>query len=177
MAIENRDLPVGTRLEATYKKTRYVCVVEAGEEGKLVFVLEDGKRFSSPSAAASAVMGGQAANGWRFWSVEGSEPKAARAKTEPKAKAARGSKKASSKTATRPKRNGREAHAVIQVSEHQEDIGEGEVRYWCNACMASFIGFAGAAPEQCPEGHRNDDPELTANVATLQAEATAEAVS
>ena len=71
MPIENRGLPAGTRLEATYKKTRYICVVEAEEDGKLAFVLEDGKRFKSPSSAASAVMGGSAANGWRFWTVEG----------------------------------------------------------------------------------------------------------
>jgi hypothetical protein len=71
MPIENRDLPVGTRLVANYKKTHYVCTVEADEEGKKAFVLEDGKRFKSPSSAASAVMGGSAANGWRFWSVEG----------------------------------------------------------------------------------------------------------
>src|SRR5215207_5414476 len=101
MPVENRDLPVGTRLEATYKKTRYLCVVEAGEEGKLAFVLEDGKRFSSPSAAASAVMGGQAANGWRFWSIEGSEPKPSSTKAEPKPKVAPGSKRASTKPATR----------------------------------------------------------------------------
>ena len=75
MAIENRDLPVGTRLEATYKKVRYVCTVEAGDDGKLAFVLEDGKRFTSPSSAATAIIKG-AANGWRFWSVEGATPAA-----------------------------------------------------------------------------------------------------
>ena len=160
MAIENRNLEARTRLMAQYKKQTYICTVEAGEEGKLAFVLEDGKRFTSPSAAASAVMGGQAANG-RFWSLEGPGPKPARTKTEPKAKAVQGGKKASSKPVTKLKRNGRKTHAVIQVSEHQEDVGEGEVRYWCNACMASFLGFAAAAPEQCPEGHRNDDPDLT----------------
>ena len=74
MAIENRDLPAGTRLEANYRKTRYVCTVEAGEDGKLAFVLEDGKRFKSPSAAGSVVMGGVACNGWRFWTVEGDAP-------------------------------------------------------------------------------------------------------
>ena len=51
MSIENRDLPVGTRLVANYKKQTYVCTVEAGEgdEG-VAYVLEDGKRFKSPSA-------------------------------------------------------------------------------------------------------------------------------
>jgi hypothetical protein len=64
MAIENRDLPVGTKLHANYKKTRYVCTVEAGEEdGSLLFVLEDGSKHKSPSAAGSKVMGGKAVNG------------------------------------------------------------------------------------------------------------------
>ena len=84
MAITNRDLPEGTRLVASYKKQTFVCVVEKGEEGKLAFVLEDGRRFKSPSSAASAVMGGSAANGWRFWSLEGealaTEPAAEKAK-------------------------------------------------------------------------------------------------
>jgi len=35
-------------------------MVEQGEEGKLEYVLVDGKRFRSPSAAGSAVMGGSA---------------------------------------------------------------------------------------------------------------------
>ena len=75
MAIENRNLPVGTRIWANYKKTRYVCTVESGEEeGSLSYVLEDGTRHKSPSAAGSKVMGGKAVNGWRFWTVEGDEP-------------------------------------------------------------------------------------------------------
>ncbi len=74
MPIENRDLPAGTRLVATYKKQAFVCTVEAEDDGKLAFVLEDGKRYKSPSSAGSAVMGGSACNGWRFWSVEGAAP-------------------------------------------------------------------------------------------------------
>jgi len=31
MAIEDRSLPVGTRLVANYKKQTYVCTVEAGD--------------------------------------------------------------------------------------------------------------------------------------------------
>ena len=84
MAITNRDLPVGTRLVADYKKAHYVCVVEAGEDGKKAFVLEDGKRYKSPSSAASAVMGGSAANGWKFWSLEGATPAANAAQSAPK---------------------------------------------------------------------------------------------
>ena len=64
MAIENRNLEIGTRLVATYKKQAYVCTVEAGEtEGEIAFVLEGGRRFKSPSAAAMHVMGGKAVNG------------------------------------------------------------------------------------------------------------------
>lgn len=52
MAITNRDLPVGTRLVADYRMTRYVYTVEKAEEGEgVVYALEDGKKFKSPSAA------------------------------------------------------------------------------------------------------------------------------
>jgi len=58
------------------------------EEG-LRYRLEDGREFKSPSSAGSAIMGGSACNGWRFWSVAGTEaakPKAAK-KPPKKAKA------------------------------------------------------------------------------------------
>ncbi len=68
MPIENRNLEAGTRLAARYKGTTYICEVVPTEEG-LRFRLEDGREFKSPSSAASAVMNGMAANGWRFWSL------------------------------------------------------------------------------------------------------------
>jgi hypothetical protein len=79
VAILNRNLDVGTVLVGTYKKERYECRVE-DEEGKHVFVLNDGKRFKTPSAAASEVMGGKAVNGWLFWSLAEPEPVAVLAK-------------------------------------------------------------------------------------------------
>lgn len=52
------------------------------EAGGLRYRLEDGREFRSLSSAGSAVMGGIACNGWRFWSVaDGGEvapPKAGR---------------------------------------------------------------------------------------------------
>ena len=61
MAIEDRSLTVGTRLVANYRKQAVACMVEKRDEGgKLAFVLEDGKRYRSPSSAASAIMGGKA---------------------------------------------------------------------------------------------------------------------
>jgi len=68
MPIENRNLEAGTRLAARYKGTTHTCEVVQTEEG-LRYRLEDGREFKSPSSAASAVMGGMAANGWRFWSL------------------------------------------------------------------------------------------------------------
>ena len=72
MAIEDRNLTVGTRLVASSRKQAHVCMVERAEEGEgTLLILEDGRKFKSLSSAASAVMGGRAVNGWRFWSVEG----------------------------------------------------------------------------------------------------------
>jgi hypothetical protein len=147
MPIENRNLEVGTRLVANYRKQAYVCTVEAGEEGKTVFVL-DGKTFTSPSAAGSAVMGGTACNGWRFWSVEGQEaPKAEKpAKREAKARQPKASK---------PKRERKPRGKAFRLFEPMEDGG-----FWCNACMQGFQSETDK-PEACPQGHRADDPELT----------------
>src|SRR3972149_685751 len=150
MAVENRNLLAGTRLVANYKKQRYVCTVEAGEGGEgIVFVLEDGSRHKSPSAAGSKVMGGKAVNGWRFWTVEGGEPKAG-PQPAPKAKA-NGAKTA------KPKK-------LIYRLPNQQGVAEGKSKFWCSACMKSFVVEGDERPEGCPEGHRADDPELTAPV-------------
>ena len=80
MAIEDRNLAIGTKLVAQYKGHEYRCVVVAGEGDKPGYKMEcpdhpdlHRKEFKSPSSAGSAVMGGSACNGWRFWSVAGSE--------------------------------------------------------------------------------------------------------
>ena len=147
MVITNRDLPEGTRLVANYKKQAYVCTVEKGEDGKLAYVLEDGRRFKSPSSAASAVMGGSAANGWRFWSLEGEAPAAKPAAEKPKVKKANG--------------NGTKSK-LISRTPNQKGVPEGQVRWFCNGCMASFVVEGPDEPEACPQGHRADDPELPA---------------
>ena len=86
MALENRKLEPGTALVARYKKQTYRAEVVAGEDEKVRYRLEDGREFTSPSAAGSAVMGGVACNGWRFWSIEGAE-EPTKARPEPKSKA------------------------------------------------------------------------------------------
>ncbi len=72
-----KSLKAGTRLIGTHRKVRHTAQVVTGEDGKLRFRLEDGREFGSPSAAGSAVMGGIACNGWRFWSLvdeDGADP-------------------------------------------------------------------------------------------------------
>ena len=162
MAIENRNLPVGTRIWANYKKTRYVCTVEAGEEeGSLAFVLEDGSKHKSASAAGSKVMGGKAVNGWRFWTVEGEAPAAAEPEAKPERKT-RGARKKPSKT--------------IFKTPSQDGVADGSSRWFCSACMDAFEIDGADEPEACPKGHRNDDPELNAPAgvsAAQEAEVTA----
>ena len=156
MAVENRNLPIGTKIWVNYKKTRYVCTVEAGEEeGSVVYVLEDGSKHKSPSAAGSKVMGGTACNGWRFWSVEGDEPAPVPDAEKPATKARGGKKKASE---------------TIARMESQEGVAEGSTRYFCSACMDGFVAEGIEEPEACPKGHRNDDAELNAPAGVTSAE-------
>ncbi len=82
MPIEDRKLEAGTRLVARYKKQDRTCEVVETTEG-LRYRLDDGTEHRSPSSAGKAAMDGVACNGWRFWSVEGTE----KPKREPKAKA------------------------------------------------------------------------------------------
>jgi hypothetical protein len=161
MAITNRNMPVGTRLVADYKKTRYACTVEKAEEGEgVLYALEDGKQFKSPSAAGSAVMGGTACNGWRVWTVEGEEPPAKETKSAAKEKG--GSK------ARKPRKTNSK---LIYAMEDQAGVPDGMARFWCNACMDAFEAEDGKVPEQCPQGHSSDDAELTAPVGvTAEAE-------
>lgn len=81
-------LEPGTILVAKYKGAEHTAEVIADEEEKAGYRLADGREFKSPSAAGKAVMGGTACNGWRFWSVQGTEsPKAE--KQAPRAKKAK----------------------------------------------------------------------------------------
>jgi hypothetical protein len=138
MPIADRNLAAGTQLTATYKKTPYICAVEANEDGSLAYVLEDGRRFSSPSAAASAVMNGSAANGWKWWSLA----------TE-----------VSAKPAKQPKgRKGKvRGNGMLKVLPDQTGVAEGEIRYWCSGCQDGFDLPADQTPTSCPQGH-SDPP-------------------
>ena len=148
MPIENRDLPVGTRLVAKYKTQNYLCLVEAAEGGEgVVYALQGGKRHKSPSSAGMEVMGGKAVNGWRFWSVEG--------KTHPA-----GETPAPAATETPAKT--RKARKTIYKLPNQQGVAQGKTKWFCTACMKSFVADGAAEPQVCPEGHAIDDAELLA---------------
>jgi len=148
VSIEDRNLAVGTRLIANYKKARYVCTVEAAESGEgVVYALEGGKRHKSPSSAGMEVMGGKAVNGWRFWTVEGDAPAASEAPAAP---------------ATERPAKTRKARKAIYKVPNQQGVAQGKTKWFCTACMRSFVQDGDAEPQVCPEGHRIDDPELTA---------------
>ena len=145
MPLENRNLLAGTRLVANYKKARYVCTVEAAGEGDegVAFVLEDGKRFKSPSAAAVAITS-VAQNGWRFWSLEGDAPAATATGAEAEAKPAKA--KGGS---------GKGKKTIYRVP--PGNLAEGKSKWFCVACMKSFVVEGSDAPAACPEGHPMED--------------------
>jgi len=139
MAIEDRNLAVGTKLVARYKGHEYACVVTAGEGDKVRYKMECPdhpdlhlKEFKSPSSAGSAIMGGSACNGWRFWSVAGTEA------AKPNA-----AKKAAKKAEANP------GNGLITRLE--------DGRWFCNACMEPFEAPAGVEPQGCPKGHIAED--------------------
>ena len=133
MSIENRSLKVGTKLVARYKNEEHTAEVVKTEDG-LRYRLVDGQEFKSPSWAGSAVMGGSACNGWRFWSVAG--------------EAAMSPKKAPAKK----RKNG----LTIKAMDDRTDVSEGQVRFWCSACMDGFTAPVGVEPLACPKGHANE---------------------
>ena len=116
----------------SYKKETYLCSVETGENGKLTYVLADGRSFKSPSSAAAAVMGGKAVNGWVFWTLASGDSNAIVVAT-PKIK------------------------KVIYRQPNQRGVEAGSTRYWCNACMKGFVAEDSAALV-CPEVHFEDSP-------------------
>ena len=158
MAITDRNLALGTRLVAKYKKQAYSCAVVQTDDG-VRFRLEDGRTFKSPSAAGSAVMGGSACNGWAFWSLapvgeRGHGTEASRQEGDGEAEQPPGATQGAQEA-----KKGRAARIIKRVP-NQQGTPEGQTRWFCSACGDSFFADAGAAPDFCPKGHR---AELDAN--------------
>jgi hypothetical protein len=81
-------------------------------------------------------MGGSACNGWRFWTPASEAKKAAASKA--------GSKKAAKK----------KAKPTFLPMDDQAGASQGNVRYFCSACMDSFEAPKGVTPVGCPKGHK-----------------------
>jgi hypothetical protein len=130
--IEDRNIKPGTTLVARYKGKDCTCTVKSTKDG-LRFLLEDGREFKSPSSAASAVMGGSAANGWRWWSVAGD--------AKPKAERSSATKATKAEMVIRPMKGA-------------------EGRFFCSACQDAFASEE--SDPACPQGHTNAPAEAEA---------------
>ena len=164
MAIKDRNLSVGTKLVAKYKREAYTAEVVHAEEGKLRYRLEDGREFKSPSAAGSAVMGGNACNGWSFWSVE-MDPTATEDRRQDGAEEPQEDMQAQEiMDADEEQEETRDGTSVgiedlapakkrIFRVPNQQGMPEGETRHYCHDCGKSFTTSSEESPQVCPKGH------------------------
>jgi hypothetical protein len=130
--IENRSLEPGTVLTARYKKQDRTCEVVQTDDG-LRYKLDDGTEHRSPSSAGKAAMGGVACNGWRFWSIAGTEtPKREpKAKKEPKTKPEpKATKEPAAKAPAKPKKTAKGKAKRMRAT----DVPS----YGCGGCGATF---------------------------------------
>ena len=131
MPLENRNLEPGTVLSARYKKEDRTCAVVQTDEG-LRYRLDDGTEHKSPSSAGKAAMGGVACNGWRFWSIQGTE----KPKREPKAKTAKAPTKKPGRTkAAKKSKNAKKPKSMRMAS---------DASYGCGVCGESFTTMKAA---------------------------------
>jgi hypothetical protein len=150
MPITNRDLPAGTVLTATYKKQPHRARVLIDDAGKPGYELDGATIFKSLSAAGSAVMGGVACNGWRFWSVEGEEP-------EHRPSAPKGTRGAQEAVAAAVQKAIRQARLrQIRKLPNQKGTPEGQTKFFCSACQQAFLLASPDVPEACPAGHARE---------------------
>ncbi|MBI2855086.1 MAG: DUF4357 domain-containing protein [Chloroflexi bacterium] len=146
MAIENRNLKPGTKLVAKYRKHEYNCEVVAGEGEKILYRLEDGREFKSPSAAGMAITG-KACNGWAFWRVKTeAAPATPEAATDTQAAQA---------PATPEPSEPAPAQANIFKLPNQKGVPEGQTKWHCRDCAGTFLAPSGEKPEKCPYQHQS----------------------
>ena len=134
MAITNRNLKGGEKLVARYTGQEHTVLVLADDKGGLGFELDGATIYKSLSSAGSAVMGGVACNGWRFWSLQGTEParkpKAEKpAKAQPKKVPAKAAPKAKGKNAAKGKPAKKPKAARMAAKSDS---------YGCGVCGESF---------------------------------------
>ncbi len=166
MPIENRNLEPGTKLMATYKKETYPAEVIAGEEGKVMYRLENGREFKSLSAAGTSITG-NACNGWAFWSLDAGAAQTAES-TNP-LEATTSEADCSTAEGHDPPEDSESEPTYLSAGQefaepagtssfrrvpNQKGVDEGQVRLYCDSCHNSFIVPADRHPETCPMGHQ-----------------------
>jgi hypothetical protein len=129
MPIENRELAVGTRLVARYKKQDRTCEIVETVDGPR-YRLDDGTEHKSPSSAGKAAMEGVACNGWRFWSIEGTEPK-----HEPKTKAEKPAKAKMEPAAKKPAKAAKKGKSAKKSKAAKM---ASDASYGCGVCPETF---------------------------------------
>jgi hypothetical protein len=132
MPLENRNVEPGTVLVARYKGKDRTCEVVQTDDG-LRYRLDDGTEHKSPSSAGKAAMDGVACNGWRFWSLAGTEKPARKAKAAAKPKAEPKPKKGAGKAKKPAKTKGKK-----KASAKGHRMAAKGDSYGCGACGESF---------------------------------------
>ncbi len=154
MTTTKSAIEAGLTLVARYKDERHTCEVVEHDE-RLYFVLPGGQVLGSPSAAGKAITG-TATNGYRFWSVPDAVPSGQQKRQQAALKAVTAM---SAEAATSTRRGGGTAPrpaSLIERAKSQQDVAEGQVRYFCSSCMTAFEAEdagRGKTPEGCPQGH------------------------
>ena len=153
MAIENRNLEVGTKLIANYKKETYRGLVVDGDDRKVRYQLVpyDGKEYKSPSSLGTAVTG-KACNGWSFWSLDTGET--TDTETSATAEMEAPTSEAEEPTYIPVDEEAKPTTASFRRVPNQRGIDGGQVRLYCDACHNSFIVPQERNPETCPAGHQ-----------------------
>ncbi len=173
MPIENRNLTPGMKLIGKYHKQTYTAEVIEGENGKLLYRLQDGREFKSPSGAGMAITN-HACDGWAFWSMETAQTAAAEPTTEsqPEAPAetvAENAQPAEEPATPEPAETEPEATAtvaeetataekkskIIYRLPNQKGVPSGSTRWYCKECGESFLQDIGITPKTCPAGHQS----------------------
>lgn len=136
-------LEIGQELVAPYKGETFEAKVEQ-HEGKAVVVITHGNEyapqgmvFTSLSAAGQALTQKKACQGPRFWR---SKDRGSNAAAQP----------ANEPVGEKPKRAA--GFKNIRKTPNQLAVAAGQTRFFCSACMKSFVSEA-KSPDQCPEGH------------------------
>ena len=157
MVIEKTELAAGMTLTGRYKGLEHKVLV-LGNEADLSFELDGATVYKSLSSAAKAAMGGGSAsvNGWRFFSIVGSEPTKSRPAGE----------RASAAPERKTKATGSRTVTQIKKRRKQEGCSVAEVAWFCSASMGGFCVPCGETPEFCPQGHPREVADDFAGVAT-----------